>query len=218
MGTILGIDGRDLNERSERSERGRPGATSATTVHRYLYRPNDGTSDRPRVERSETRSIRYECRQARRGECERKRAFRRSRSEREALRPTATDARLVPVRRPTRTGTDGAPRSGDFYGRREAEMYQGWASAKRRHPYASLSIGLHKKEGTLMHKDGGVIPLACDDAYALSGFHSQYQRALLSLLPAAGRGGKNLCRSESAIGRHGLVSLWQPYRTHDPEV
>ena len=93
------------------------------------------------------------------------RASRRSRSEREALRPTATDYRSVAKRARsasfatgqcascTRTTTDqdrmvDAPRSGAFYGRREAEMYQGLPYAKRRHPYASLSIGLHKKEGT----------------------------------------------------------------------
>ena len=47
-----------------------------------------------------------------------------------------------------------------------------------------------------MHKDGGVGSAgACDDTYAFSGFHSQYQSALLSLLPAAGRGTPNWCRS-----------------------
>ena len=179
--TILWIDGRDL-ERTKRAQRAsssgsdicRPTCTplpvptagrhQRSAACRAKRDPADpvlisGDPPTPNLYPVQT-SPREE------GRMRAQRASRRSRSEREALRPTATDYRSVAKRARsasfatdrcascTRTierpvpGTDDAPRSGAFYGRREAEMYQGLASAKRRHPYASLSIGLHKKEGT----------------------------------------------------------------------
>ena len=84
-GTILWIDGRDLDERSERSERVRPGATSATDLYpttctdrrkgpaigRVSSEARPGRSGTDLWRPTNADLYRYKRRQGRRGECER---------------------------------------------------------------------------------------------------------------------------------------------------